>query len=185
MSEEGRWIQQILAGNAQLYVHIIEKYKNPLYGMILRMTKNAHDAEDLAQEVFIKVYEQLHKYEETGSFSSWFYRVATNHCMDHFRKKRFVSTEIEERSIIDKQHPELIYLEKEKHHALEKLIATLPEDEQLIILLRYQQELSYQEISEVMQLSMASIRNKLHRAKRKMRRKMNEKGSGKDDLSID
>lgn len=185
MVEERQWIQEIIAGNAQAYVHIIDKYKNPLYGMILRMTKNTHDAEDLAQEVFIKVYEQLHKYQRTGSFSSWFYRVAMNHCIDHFRKKRFASTEIEEWLMIEEQHPESIYLKKEKHLVLEKLIATLPKDERLVILLRYRQELSYQEISDITQLSMSTIRNKLHRAKQKMRRTINENRSEKDDLSID
>ncbi len=89
MEEEQLWIQQVLAGDKQAYAHIINKYKNQLYATILRMTKNPQDAQDLVQEAFIKVYQQLDKYDEKGSFSSWMYRVAINHCMDELRKKRY------------------------------------------------------------------------------------------------
>ena len=88
MEEEQLWIQQVLAGDKQAYAHIINKYKNQLYGTILRMTKNPQDAQDLVQDAFIKVYRNLDKYDASGSFSSWLYRVAINHCMDEFRKKR-------------------------------------------------------------------------------------------------
>ena len=66
MQEETQWVQEVLAGNKQSYAQIINKYKNPLYATILRMTKNPHDAQDLVQEAFIKVYQQLGKYDETG-----------------------------------------------------------------------------------------------------------------------
>ena len=95
MQEETQWVQEVLAGNKQSYAQIINKYKNPLYATILRMTKNPHDAQDLVQEAFIKVYQQLGKYDETGSFSSWMYRVAINHCMDEFRKKRYKMKQVE------------------------------------------------------------------------------------------
>jgi RNA polymerase sigma-70 factor (ECF subfamily) len=89
MEEELQWIQAVLSGDKQAYAHIINKYKNQLYGTILRMTKNPQDAQDLVQEAFIKVYHQLGKFDGKGSFSSWLYRVAINHCMDEFRKKRY------------------------------------------------------------------------------------------------
>lgn len=182
MQEEHKWIQEVLKGDQQAYIHIIEKYKEPLYGIILRMTRNPHDAQDLVQEVFIKVYERLGQYEEKGSFKSWFYRVATNHCMDQFRKKRLVSSEMTDNLIVNEQHPEVIFLKKEKERRLEKLIATLPEDERLIILLRYRQELTYEEISDSTGYPLSTVRNKLHRAKKKMRKKMKE-GKWHDDLS--
>lgn len=176
MEEEQQWIQEVLAGNKQAYAHIINKYKNPLYGTILRMTRNPHDAQDLVQEAFIKTYEQLDKYKATGSFSSWFYRVALNHCMDQFRKKRLKQNEIDDEQIQDHRHPEVIFLKQEKSRQLERLIAALPSDERMIILLRYGQELSYQEISEVLDLSLSNVRNKLHRAKKKMRNHVKHKG---------
>ena len=187
MKVELQWIEEVLAGNKQAYTHIINKYKNPLYGTILRMTKNPHDAQDLVQEAFIKVYQQLGKYEAKGSFSSWLYRVAINHCMDEFRKKRYkiAQVAINEEQVVNPNHPEVIFLKKEKSRQLERLIATLPEDERMIILLRYVNELSYDEISELIEVPLSTVRNKLHRAKKKMRDTVKREGGHYHELSND
>jgi RNA polymerase sigma factor (sigma-70 family) len=178
MEEEIQWIQAILAGNKQAYAHIINKYKNQLYATILRMTRNPHDAQDLVQEAFVKVYHQLDKYEGKGSFSSWIYRVTINYCMDEFRKKRYKmkQVDIDEEALANPNHPEVIFLKKEEHRQLEKLIQTLPEDERLILLLRYVNELSYQEISELVEMPLTHVRNKLHRSKKKMRETVKHEG---------
>lgn len=185
MEEELQWIQDVLAGDKQAYAHIINKYKNPLYATILRMTKNPQDAQDFVQEAFIKVYERLDQYKETGSFSSWLYRVAINHCLDQFRKKYYQTTSepVDEERIVNSQHPELVFLKKEKSRQLERLIATLPEDERLIILLRYVNELSYDEISQLADVSVSTVRNKLHRAKKKMRATVKREGGYFHELS--
>ncbi|MFE8697628.1 RNA polymerase sigma factor [Cytobacillus sp. FJAT-53684] len=178
MEEELQWVQDVLAGNKQAYANIINKYKNQLYATILRMTKNPQDAQDLVQEAFIKVYNQLGKFDRNGSFSSWMYRVAINHCMDEFRKKRYQMKQVEvnEEKVINPNHPEVIFLKKEKSRQLERLIATLPEDERMIILLRYVNELSYDEISELIEIPLSQVRNKLHRAKKKMRDTVKREG---------
>lgn len=180
MEEEKQWIEEVLSGNKQAYAHIINKYKNPLYATILRMTKNEQDAVDLVQESFIKIYHQLDKFEGKSSFSSWMYRVAINHCIDEFRKKRHKveHVDIREDDVKDDQHPEVIFLKKEQHRQLEKLIDGLPEDERMILLLRYINEQSYNDISELMNVSIATVRNKLHRAKKKLRRKAKAKKGG-------
>jgi len=187
MEEEQQWLKQVLEGNKQAYGHIINKYKNPLYATILRMTKNPQDAEDLVQEAFIKVYHQLGKYDNKGSFASWIYRVAVNHCMDEFRKKRYKTQQLEinEEKAVNPNHPEIIFLKKEKHRQVERLVASLPEDERLVILLRYANELSYTEISELTGFPLSSVRNKLHRAKKKMREKVILEGSYYHELSND
>ncbi|MFJ5763158.1 RNA polymerase sigma factor [Neobacillus sp. NPDC093182] len=171
MEEESQWIEEVLSGNKQAYAQIINKYKNPLYATILRMTGNQQDAADLVQEAFIKIYHQLGKFDGKGSFSSWIYRVAINHCMDEFRKKRYKMerVEIKEKDIMDSHHPEVIFLKNEKNRQLEKLIAGLPEEERMILLLRYVNELSYNEIGGLMSLPLSTVRNKLHRAKKRLR----------------
>jgi RNA polymerase sigma factor (sigma-70 family) len=178
MEEELQWIKEVLSGNKQAYAHIINKYKNPLYATILRMCKNPQDAQDLVQEAFIKVYNQLGKYEGKGSFSSWMYRVALNHCMDEFRKKRYKMKQVElnQDQVVNDNHPEVIFLKKEKNRQLEKLINTLPDDERLILLLRYINELSYHEISEIADVPLSMVRNKIHRAKKKMRDTVKREG---------
>jgi RNA polymerase sigma factor (sigma-70 family) len=177
MQEETLWIQEVLAGDKHSYAHIINKYKNQLYATILRMTKNPQDAQDFVQEAFIKVYHQLGKYDGKGSFSSWIQRVAINHCLDQFRKKSFQMTvELSEEKLENPSHPEVIFLKKERSRQLERLVAALPEDERMIILLRYVNELSYDEMSELLETPVSTVRNKLHRAKLKMRKNVNQEG---------
>ncbi|MCG3089846.1 RNA polymerase sigma factor [Sporosarcina cyprini] len=185
MEEEQLWIRQVLAGDKQAFANIINKYKNPLYATILRMTKNPQDAQDLVQDAFIKVYRNLHKYDGGGAFSGWLYRVAINHCMDEFRKKRYstVQVQLEEEAIINPNHPEIVFLKREKSRQLERLISTLPEDERLIILLRYVNEISYEEISELLGVPLSTVRNKLHRAKKKMRDTVKREGGYFHELS--
>lgn len=176
MEDEIRFVRQILAGDKRAYIHIINQYKNPLYATILRMTKNPQTAEDLLQEVFLKVYEQLEKFDQKGSFKSWLYRVAINHCLDYLRKKKIQTEEIEEASVRSNDTPEVVLLQNEKCRELEKLVSLLPEDERNILLLRYANELSYVEISETLGISLADVRNKLHRAKKKLRKNVLQGG---------
>lgn len=185
MEEEQLWIKQVLAGDKEAYANIINKYKNQLYATVLRMTRNPQDAQDFVQDSFIKVYNNLDKYNASGSFSSWLYRVAINHCMDEFRKKQYttVKVEIDEQLVVNPNHPEVIFLKTEKSRQLERLVSTLPDDERLIILLRYVNEVNYEEISEIAGVPLSTVRNKLHRAKKKMRETMKREGGYFHELS--
>ena len=176
--DEQQIIKQILAGDKKAYAHIINEYKNPLYATILRMTRNPQTAQDFVQEAFIKIYEQLPKYDGKGSFESWLYRVAINFCIDEFRKKSYQikQAELQDDQLVNESHPEVIFLKKEQSRQLEKLIATLPELERMILLLRYVNELSYTEIADLLNIPLSDVRNKLHRAKKKMRNQVQEGG---------
>ena len=176
MEDDIHYVQQVLAGEKQAYKYIINTYKNALYATILRMAKNPQTAQDLLQEAFIKVYEQLGKYDQKGSFKSWLYRVAINHCLDQFRKKNIQIAQVGEIHLVSDTTPEVVFLKKEKSRELERLVNALPEDERLILLLRYANELSYGEISETLCIPLADVRNKLHRAKKKLRRHAQEGG---------
>lgn len=176
MENDIQYVQQVLAGDKQAYTHIIDTYKNALYATILRMTKKPQIAQDLLQEAFIKVYEQLGKFDQKGSFKSWLYRVAINHCLDQFRKKSIQLEEVELSHLVNDTTPEIVFLKKEKSRELERLVATLPEDERLILLLRYANDLSYVEICDTLSISIVDVRNKLHRAKKKLRRCAQEGG---------
>lgn len=182
MEDDIQLVQQILKGDKQAYIKIIDKYKNPLYATILRMTKNPQTAQDLVQESFIKVYEKLGKYDQKGSFKSWLYKVAVNHCLDQFRKRNFNLEQVEEEKLINDSTPEIVFLKKEKSRELERLVSGLPADERVILLLRYANDLSYDDICKTLSISLAEVRNKLHRAKKKLRVQA-QKGGYFNDLS--
>ncbi|KGR87219.1 RNA polymerase sigma factor [Lysinibacillus odysseyi] len=184
MDEDVAFINQVLTGDKQAYTHIINKYKNSLYATVLRMMKNPQTAQDLLQEAFVKAYEQLPKFDQKGSFKSWLYRVTINHCLDTLRKKSYQvkQEEIQDEQLVNAASPEIIFLKREKNRELERLIARLPEQERLILLLRYANDCSYVEISELLHIPLSDVRNKLHRAKKKLRTKI-EEGGYFDDLS--
>ncbi|MFD2444743.1 RNA polymerase sigma factor [Bacillus sp. CGMCC 1.16607] len=169
--DELQWIKEVLEGDKQSYANIIDRYKNQLYATILRMTSNSQDAQDLVQEAFIKVYYQLAKYDGKGSFAGWLKRVAINHCIDEFRKNHQLRKQvnINEYIIENPNHPEIILLKKEEERQIKSLIHTLPEEERMIILLRFVNELSYEEISELLGITVSNVGIKLYRAKKKMR----------------
>lgn len=176
--DEQQIIKRVLAGDKQAYAHIINAYKNPLYATIVRMTGNAQIAQDLVQEAFIKIYEQLAKYDGKGPFKSWLYRVATNYCIDEFRKKSYQmkTEELQEGTLQEPVHPEVIYIKNEQSRQLEHLLSKLPEKERAILLMRYSNELSYEEIAQLLQTTVSDVRNKLHRVKKKLRRQVKEGG---------
>ncbi|CAG9621123.1 ECF RNA polymerase sigma factor SigW [Sutcliffiella rhizosphaerae] len=174
------FIEQVLAGNKQAYAFIIKRYKNKLYAIILRMVKNPEDAKDLVQECFTKGYQELHKYDRSGKFSSWFYRVSINYCMDTFRKKRWELVEYtEENGVgVGALSAEVVYLQKEKYEQLELLLEQLPTEDRLVLLLKYIRDISYEEISEILNIPVHSVANKIHRAKKKMRAAMQREKGG-------
>lgn len=176
--DENQVVKAVLAGDKNAFATIIDKYKNPLYNTILRMIKNPHLAQDLTQEVFIKVYEQLPKYALGTNFKSWLYRIATNYCIDYLRKKQPTQVELEvvELASESANHPEVILMKKEKQRTLEKLVTQLPADERAIILMRYVNDLTYEEIAECLGLSANDVGNKVYRAKQKMRKQLKEGG---------
>ncbi|WP_223702186.1 RNA polymerase sigma factor [Sutcliffiella deserti] len=172
------FLEQVLAGNKQAFAFIINRYKNRLYAVVLRMVKNPEDAKDLVQECFIKVYQQLGKYDRKGSFSSWLYRVSVNHCMDTFRKKKLETVEFLDEKESGSLTPEIVYLQKEKYKHLEKLLAILSKEDRLVVLLKYTNDLSYEEIGEMLDIPVQTVANKIHRAKKKMRENMERKEGG-------
>lgn len=90
MDEDLMLIEQVLSGDSAAYARVIDKYNHGIYMMLLRMIGQPQDAQDLTQEVFIKVFYRLREYKHTHKFSSWLYRIATNHCLDELRKRKSV-----------------------------------------------------------------------------------------------
>ncbi|MGD6778553.1 RNA polymerase sigma factor [Sutcliffiella horikoshii] len=172
------FVEQVLAGNKQAFAFIINRYKNRIFAIVLRMVNNPEDAKDLVQECFIKVYGQLDKYDQKGTFASWLYRVSVNHCMDTFRKKKVETVEYSDETGGGSLTPEVVYLQKEKYRQLENLLATLKKEDRLIVLLKYTNDLSYEEIGEVLDIPVHTVANRIHRAKNRLREKLEREEGG-------
>lgn len=168
-------ITRVNKGEIHYFTNIVKRYEQKIFITVIRIVKNRATAEDIVQEIFVKVFYSLHKYKQTGSFNAWLYRIVVNNCFDYLRKHNLQTVQIET-DVMDNANPEKIVLLHERNEQLEQLLQQLDETEYMVLLLKYVNELSYDEISEVLQISLNDVRNKLHRSKRKLRSITMKKG---------
>jgi len=169
-------ITLILEGDTNLFEELVSRYKNLVYSIVLRMVNNLDDADDLAQEVFIKIYKNLEKYYPEFKFSTWIIRITTNHVID-FRRKRSADTvalEDVEYDLHGDDSPEKHLENKEGRESLEKVINNLPEMYKIPIVLYHQQGLSYQEIADVIDEPLSKVKNRIFRGRRILKEKLSE-----------
>jgi len=172
-------IRRCKRGEEAAFAEILGRYRGPIYHLCYRMTHNTEDARDLAQEVFIKVFSLLDRFDENYAFSSWLFRIATNHCIDHLRrnKLRFLSLdggvgqdgEEYEFQLPDKgPAPDIVLQRKEALARLEEVISELPPHYRAITLLRHDQQMSYEEIADVLSLPLGTVKARIHRARQQI-----------------
>ncbi len=165
-------IAAVLSGNTREYSHLVSRYQNMVYGIGLKFLNDSNDAEDLAQEVFIKVYKSLAKYKGDSKFSTWIYRVAYNTALDKVKSSRYKHSrrldEINEQEIAD----DTVVTESEgtdfRKDLIKRAIDKLPADQQVIISLFYFEELSLKEIALITKFTEANVKVKLHRSRKKL-----------------
>ncbi len=169
-------IKRCKRGEEEAFAEILARYRAPIYSLCYRMTRNSEDARDLAQEVFIKVFGLLDRFDENYAFSSWLFRIATNHCIDYLRRNRlrFLSLdgvpgkdgEDYELQLPHKgPQPDTVLERKQAVQRLEEVIAELPPHYKAVTLLRHDQQLSYEEIAEILHLPLGTVKARIHRAR--------------------
>jgi len=169
-------IKRCKRGEEPAFAELLQQYRGPIYNLCYRMVRHPEDARDLAQEIFIKVFSLLDRYDENFAFSSWLFRIATNHCIDHLRRNRlrFLSLEggigadgeeIELQVPDGGPRPDIVLERKEALDRLEEVIAELPPHYSVITLLRHDQQLSYEEIAEILDLPLGTVKARIHRAR--------------------
>ena len=173
-------VQSASAGDEKAFEELVSRYKNLVYSVILRMVADAEDANDLAQEVFIKVYRNLDKYSPEFKFSTWVMRIATNTVIDFRRKKKqaFVSMDDMETELPDIATPENTYLEKEEKEILKNAINKLPDMYKLPIVMYHLEGMSYQEISSSLGVGMSKIKNRIFRGRKLLKDMINKQKEG-------
>lgn len=181
-------IQGLKAGDEAVFRYLVNTYQDRVFNTAIGIVQNAEDAEDVAQEVFIQVYRSIHNFKGESKLSTWLYRIATTRALDHLRsrksKKRFgfmqrIFGDANEplHELPDFNHPGVALDRKENAAQLFKAIAQLPENQKTAFILHKLEDLSYQEISEVMKTSMPAVESLMHRAKQNLR-KILEKETG-------
>ena len=168
MSDE-EVIRKIQQGDKQLFDILMERYRRKIQLLAWRMLGNQADGEDLAQEIFLKVYNKIDKFNFLSRFSTWLYRVALNSCYDYLRKKRPCITDIALENLdLSVPGPEKHFESQSSLKMINQAINRLPAKSRAIIILRLYQGLNYQEIGEILKIKPETAKMRYYRARLKL-----------------
>jgi len=167
-------------GDTSAFGDIVLKHQDKVYNLCRYMLGNSHDAEDAAQDVFLKAYQALPRFQPDASLSTWLYRIATNTCIDYKRKPLFESLFADsgegERIIHDRASdapsPEKLYQAKETDKALRVCLGKLSPKLRAIIVLKEVEELSYEEMADTLEISMGTVKSRIARAREDLQKCM-------------
>lgn len=168
-------VQQCLEGNINAFECIIDRYQKAIYNVALRIVNNSDDAEDIAQNVFIKVYQKLATFDSRHKFFSWLYRAAINESLNFLNhKKRFIGL-TDEMLSADKT-PEEGYEENEMSQHVEIALMQLAPEQRALIVLKHFQDLAYQEIGQIMEIPEKTVKSRLYSARQLLKDVLLKKG---------
>ncbi|MBX2969721.1 MAG: sigma-70 family RNA polymerase sigma factor [Cyclobacteriaceae bacterium] len=179
--EDFRLIDEAVNNNdEQAFAKLMQRYKRPVYHMILKMVRNVDDAEDLTIESFAKAFKSLHRFKKDFTFSTWLFRIATNNTIDYIRKKKLntlsisntftddngegVSIDVED----ENPNPQEEAIKAQKEELIQVFVDKLPPKYQKLVRLRYFHELSYEEIAAEIEAPLGTVKAQLHRARELM-----------------
>jgi RNA polymerase sigma-70 factor (ECF subfamily) len=166
------------------FASVFDKYQQPIYNDLLRLTQNRTEAEDLTQETFIRVHRKLSTFRGEAKLDTWLYRIATNISFDYFRRYSthqakaslpFEETDRGGEMIFNKttSSPELLVAQSEMSTCVERFIQRLPPDHRVVLVLHELQGLKISEIADVLDCSLSTVKIRLHRARKKLRETLN------------
>jgi RNA polymerase sigma-70 factor (ECF subfamily) len=172
-SEEAEIVSRVLQGDKEAYIILVDAYKKPVFNLAYRLTGSYHEAEDLAQDAFVKAYSKLRHFNDKKSFFTWMYSLSLNIIRNHLKKKkraRFL--EIDESSIAADPSPEISMIESQEFELLQRCFNRLPEDVREVIALKYYQGLSFESIAEIYGISLSAAKMRVYRGIEKLRELM-------------
>ncbi len=171
-------ISRVLKGEQQMYAHIVERYQTYVFTLVLRMVESREDAEEVAQDIFVKAYRSLADFRGESKFSTWLYTIVRTSCITFLRKKKLQTTSIDNEKISFqiKNHESSfranLVEQKSKQAMVNEAIKMLSNDDAEIITLFYKAEQSLDEMGKILGLEPNNVKVKLHRARQRLKEKM-------------
>ncbi|MHB0754096.1 RNA polymerase sigma factor [Polaribacter sp. M15] len=172
-NNDQHYIAKVINGDTNAFAYLVDNYKNMVFGLAFKMTKNKEEAEEICQDTFIKAYKNLSKFKGDSKFSTWLYRIAYHTCLDNIKKNKNNDSTFEINEVTFNQIAAVEDIlqgiaRKERSVLMDKCLQKLPHEERSVIWMFYYDELSLKEIIEVTNLSEANLKVKLHRARKKL-----------------
>lgn len=168
-------IEKVRGGNREAFAELFEKYRKLVYHVAGKYLKNTDDVEDATQEVFLRSYRALDKYNSEYRFSTWLSGITRNHCLDKIRKEGHIQTQdIDDCTWLtaDRYTPEEAWLEKEVRKEVRDAIEDLPKGYQEVVNMYHWQDLSYRSMSDKMEKPLSIVKNRLMRARRMLEKRL-------------
>jgi RNA polymerase sigma-70 factor (ECF subfamily) len=172
-ANESEWIHRAKQGDDDAFAMLVEAYHVPVYNLCYRMLGNPSEAEDAAQETFLRAYKGLNRYDPDRRFATWLLSIASHHCIDRLRRRRFPIHSLDEllpwqQKADDAPGPETALTVKEDQETIRMMLDQLGEKERVMLILRYWYDLSYEEIAQSLSSSVSAVKSRLHRARRQL-----------------
>ncbi len=177
--EDRHCIESVLRGNTSAYSVLVDRYKDMVFTIGMRVLRNREEAEEVSQDTFVKAYQQLHTFKGNAKFSTWLYTIAYRMAIARTRKKKYETVDMDEyvheEYSNESMAPQLKSIQtKEQKEAVKEALNRLPEIDSLIITLFYLEENSIQQVAEITGLSEANVKVRLHRARKKLQEELTE-----------
>jgi RNA polymerase sigma-70 factor (ECF subfamily) len=176
-------VNRALAGDEQAFAHLLTRYRSRVYGLALRMVQRPEDAADIVQEAFVRAFQALGSFDPNRSFGAWIARIAANLCIDHYRRRRLHLVSLDApldsepgdrtRELQDPAPlPDEVMSRGESASQMDALVQGLSPRYRIVILLRYKEDLAYEEIAEILRLPLGTVKARLHRAHHLLKRRL-------------
>jgi RNA polymerase sigma-70 factor (ECF subfamily) len=169
--EDDLLVARTLAGERAAFGTLVERYKRPVYHLALRLLGNPVDAEDAAQEAFVRAYVRLASYQQGSNFKAWLLAITAHWCIDQQRRRKPLSLDAvaaDEPALATADEPESQFLSVERQSEVQSRLANLPEHYRQVLVLRYWEDLSYAEVGRTLGQPTSTVRMRLFRAHRRM-----------------
>ncbi len=185
--DEAALVAEAIEGSELAFRTLVERYQRPVFSLVLRMVRDHGIAEDVTQEVFVKAWMALSRYDPRRRFASWLFKIASNAAIDQLRRKKLPTTPIEtsdtdQSSILDRiedersESPDTLVKRRELSSALEAAVAALRPEYRLVVLLRFREELPYKDIAEATGMPLGTVKTNLRRARREIEERLRQDG---------
>jgi RNA polymerase sigma-70 factor (ECF subfamily) len=175
------WLDQAMSGDGEAFSRLIDLYQTPVYNLCYRMLGDPDEAEDAAQEAFLRAYRGIRRYDRERPFSTWLLSIAAHYCIDLMRRRRFRTLSYDELPQLDPPDlnpgPETALLLSENQRQVQALMASLGPQDRAAVVMRYWYDLSYEEIGEALSMTVSAVKSRLHRARRELAGRWTERVS--------
>jgi|WetSurMetagenome_2_1015567.scaffolds.fasta_scaffold122083_2 RNA polymerase sigma-70 factor, ECF subfamily len=165
-------IERARSGDNRAFTRLVEAYQTPVYNLCYRILGNPHDAEDAAQEAFLRAYTRLNSYDQARSFKTWLLSIAHHYCIDRLRRRRLTWLSLDDEPALDTAMwrstaptPEEVVMRRERDSDIQTLLSDLSMKDRGALVMRYWYDLSYEEIAAATDTTVSAVKSRLHRAR--------------------